>query len=154
MPELEADENAVTLKPIRMKPEHPSTALPRTARVHFGRAYVIPHDYAVMPLGLIHSGSMDNLNSQFERHVLRSKETGPETAQEAEKDMQPLSLDIARNIREQVAEVLGQDVDIKKHIRERSNQYGASTQDMELSEQQASEASFAVEPVRAKRLLQ
>ncbi|KAI0117426.1 hypothetical protein F4814DRAFT_286837 [Daldinia grandis] len=38
-----ANETRMTLAPIRMKSDHPSTALPRTARIHHGRAYDISH---------------------------------------------------------------------------------------------------------------
>lgn len=63
------------LSPVRMKPEHPSTALPRSARIHFGRAYKIDHRIPVQPLGLIHPASMEILLDQFEANVFkRNKE--------------------------------------------------------------------------------
>lgn len=66
MPVLEYGETGITLVPIRMKAEHPSTALPRSARIHFGRVYEISHDMAIESLGLIHVDSMETLKLQFE----------------------------------------------------------------------------------------
>jgi hypothetical protein len=66
-------EIGMTLAPIRMKPEHPSTALPISSRIHFGRAYGIGHDIPVKSLGLIHAGSMQKLISQSEAHVYRTR---------------------------------------------------------------------------------
>jgi hypothetical protein len=56
-----------------MKPEHPSTALPEAARIHFGRAYEVHHNIAVRPLGLIYAGSMEYLMKQFESNCPRKE---------------------------------------------------------------------------------
>lgn len=65
-------ETGMVLDPIRMKPDHPSTALPSSSRVHFGRIYEISHSAQVKPLGLIHTGSMEKLISQSVAHAYRN----------------------------------------------------------------------------------
>ncbi|GKZ63422.1 hypothetical protein AnigIFM49718_011830 [Aspergillus niger] len=62
------EETRMGIQPLRLKPEHPSTVLPSTARIHFGRVYEIKHDVELKNIGLIHSSSMDILSSQFESH--------------------------------------------------------------------------------------
>lgn len=55
-----------------MKPDHPSTTLPKSARIHFGRAYDVDHFIPVQPIGLIHPTSMETLLDQFNANVYRS----------------------------------------------------------------------------------
>jgi len=69
IPPPERGEAGLSLMPLRMKAEHPSTALPHTARIHYGRAYEIGHNVPVRPIGLIHAGSMETLQSQFQSNV-------------------------------------------------------------------------------------
>lgn len=66
------NETGMVLAPIRMKPEHPSTTLPKSARIHFGRAYEVAHSMPIQPLGLIHPTSMETLLDQFEAQVPRT----------------------------------------------------------------------------------
>jgi hypothetical protein len=66
-----ANEKGIVLLPIRMKPDHPSVALPKSARIHYGRAYQVDHDLPVQPLGQIHSTSIETLLDQFEANVFR-----------------------------------------------------------------------------------
>jgi hypothetical protein len=67
------DEAGMTLAPIRMKPDHPSTALLRVARIHFGRAYEIKHEVPVKSLGLIHSASMEDLLSHSKSSMYKNE---------------------------------------------------------------------------------
>lgn len=105
------------MSPIRMKPEHPSTALPRSARVHFGRAYAISHAFPVLPLGLIHAGSMETLLSQFEENVARNGESDITSSKDNETNggidieaqVQPADICVAKEIRQQICDVLGPD---------------------------------------------
>ncbi|RDK45772.1 hypothetical protein M752DRAFT_311910 [Aspergillus phoenicis ATCC 13157] len=68
IPDPLPEETRMGIQPLRLKPEHPSTVLPSTARIHFGRVYEIKHDVELKNIGLIHSSSMDILSSQFESH--------------------------------------------------------------------------------------
>lgn len=128
VPIVDPDENGMTMSPIRMKPQHPSTALPRSARIHFGRAYAISHLFPVLPLGLIHAGSMETLVSQFEENVARRSDMdldgdiimtdddtqGDTIRNETNGDIiddqvHPADISVAREIREQICHVLGAD---------------------------------------------
>jgi hypothetical protein len=71
VPQPFPDETKMVLHPIRMKPEHPSIAFPRSARIHFGRAYGIVHGLPVQPLRLVHPASMETFLDQFEANVFR-----------------------------------------------------------------------------------
>ncbi|GKZ94560.1 hypothetical protein AnigIFM59636_007935 [Aspergillus niger] len=68
VPDPLPEETRMGIQPLRLKPEHPSTVLPSTARIHFGRVYEIKHDVELKNIGLIHSSSMNILSSQFESH--------------------------------------------------------------------------------------
>jgi hypothetical protein len=68
-------DEGLTLEPIRLKSDHPSTALPRSARVHFGNAFVVEHKYPVIPIGLIHASSMETLHLQFIENALKPDKT-------------------------------------------------------------------------------
>ncbi|KAI1660283.1 hypothetical protein F4813DRAFT_351563 [Daldinia decipiens] len=63
------NETGMILAPIRMKSDHPSKALPRTARIHYGRVYEIPHNLPVESIGLVHDASMEVLHDQFEANM-------------------------------------------------------------------------------------
>ena len=67
---LPPNEKGVILSPIRMKPDHPSTTLPTTARIYFQRTYRID-DLDVQPLRLVHSASIETLLDQFETNALK-----------------------------------------------------------------------------------
>ncbi len=108
-----------------MKAEHPSTALPQSARIHFGRAYEIEHHTPVQPLGLIHATSMETLRSQFEAHVYRKGSRNEETsnpAPEREGDLpqddsqiEPADMVIVKEMRQNIMEVLGPDISLRTH---------------------------------------
>jgi hypothetical protein len=125
IPAPETDETGITLSPIRMKAEHPSTALPHSARIHFGRAYEVDHDVPVRPLGLIHAGSMETLLSQFENHVFK-KESGNSGVSQAAKANEaevaqddakvgPADMAIVKEMRQNIMDVLGEDISPYKH---------------------------------------
>ncbi|BCS02945.1 uncharacterized protein AKAW2_61209S [Aspergillus luchuensis] len=58
----------MTSQPIRLKLEQPSTVLPSSARIYFGRVYEIKHDVELNNVGLVLGSSMNILSSQFESH--------------------------------------------------------------------------------------
>lgn len=102
-----------------MKVEHPSTVLPHTARIHFGRAYEIDHDVPVRSIGLIHTGSMETLRSQFQSNV--SKEgvrTGEEETYESKLN-RILEISQEGKDSENDAAVLPADMETVKNIRQR-----------------------------------
>jgi hypothetical protein len=134
-------ETGIVLSPIRMKPEHPSTTLPKAARIHFGRAYEVHHSVGVRPLGLIHAGSMETLISQFEEHCPRKESSnmnnrntvegrqaeeystphgGEEPTREreqaqADSTVEPADMQIVLNMRQSIIDVLGPDLSLEKH---------------------------------------
>jgi len=112
VPDALPDEKGMTLSPIRMKPEHPSTALRRCARIHFGRAYTVGHEYEVLPLGQIHAGSMEDLLSQFDRNVARNTRMTSNNKDDADVELndnsvQPANLEVVRDMRRQIVDVVG-----------------------------------------------
>jgi hypothetical protein len=63
------DEAGIGLSPLRMKRENSSTALPRTTRIHFSRAYIVNH---ALP---VHPASMEILLDQFEENGFKGKKS-------------------------------------------------------------------------------
>lgn len=117
----------MVLRPIRMKPEHPSTALPTSARIHFGRAYEVIHALPIKPLGLIHAGSMQDLISQSEAHVYKNESrNNPRTSEtpdvevaeepmDVDKDVNPADMELVRSMRCSIMDVLGQNISLDSH---------------------------------------
>ncbi|OJZ85354.1 hypothetical protein ASPFODRAFT_62011 [Aspergillus luchuensis CBS 106.47] len=68
IPDPVPEEARMTSRPIRLKLEQPSTVLPRSARIYFGRVYEIKHDVELNIVGLVLGSSMNILSSQFESH--------------------------------------------------------------------------------------
>ena len=56
----------MTKNAIRIKAAHPSTALPSTSRVDFGRIYKVKHVVKSMDVGLIHIDSVETFTQHFE----------------------------------------------------------------------------------------
>lgn len=116
------------LPPIRMKPEHPSTALPTSSRIHFGRAYEVAHVVPVKPLGLIHAGSMQHLISESKAHVYKNDSgNNPQTSEtlnlevdeepmDLDKDINPADMDLVKSMRCSIMDVLGQNISLSKHL--------------------------------------
>jgi hypothetical protein len=100
-----------------MKPDHPSNALPSTARIHFGRAYTIDHDLPVQSLGLVHPTYMEILLDQFNAKVYERTMDGGRVAKrsrsvelevsELEHNVKAADMDTAREIRNNISGVLG-----------------------------------------------
>lgn len=99
-----------------MEPDHPSLALPSTARIHYGRSYEIDHDLPIQALGLIHSASMETLLDQFAENVFKFTEDEEGSGEmnrnrKEDQDMQThveaAEMNIARDIRQSITEVLG-----------------------------------------------
>jgi hypothetical protein len=136
------NEAGMVLTPIRMKPEHPSTALPNSTRIHFGRPYGISHNAPVKSIGLIHTGSMEKLMLQSVSHVYRNAldngarlsesqncgVVGEEAADvfaanmlfrdsimDVDKDITPADIGVVKDIRSTIMEVLGPDITLDKH---------------------------------------
>jgi hypothetical protein len=123
-----ADETEMVLSQIRMKPEHPSTALPQTARIHFGRAYIIHHTLPVQTLGLVHSASMETLRDQFEEKVFRKDKEQMERSRDDEDDHEgdydlkstenssfdanvvAADIEVVKDMRQSIIKVLGSDL--------------------------------------------
>jgi hypothetical protein len=114
----------MTLAPIRMKPEHPSTALPISTRIHFGRAYVIGHKMPVKSLGLIHAGSMQKLISQAAAHVyrigsgytLQDLESYIRVIEEpTDQHIIPADMEIVRSMRSSIMDVLGRNISLSSY---------------------------------------
>ena len=126
----------MVLLPIRMKPEHPSTALPKSSRIHFGRAYEIRHLIAVKSLGLIHAASMETLISQSERHLcmvdhhdepieteydsysieaLEKWATYQFREPSPEPDVIPADMEVVKDIRNNIQSVLGKEHSLLDH---------------------------------------
>lgn len=135
-------ETGMVLTPVRMKPEHPSTALPNSTRIHFGRTYGISHMAAVKSLGLIHAGSMEKLMLQSVSHVYRntldnsaqiseSQSCGVDGDEvtddfapnmlfrngivDVDKDIIPADIEVVKNMRNTIMEVLGPDISLDNH---------------------------------------
>lgn len=110
-----------------MKPEHPSTALPTSSRLHFGRAYEVSHALPVKPLGLIHAGSMQDLISESKTHVYKNESgSNPRTSEtpdvevgkepmDLDKDVNPADMELVRSMRSSIMEVLGQNISLDRH---------------------------------------
>ncbi|KAI1119826.1 hypothetical protein F5Y10DRAFT_290871 [Nemania abortiva] len=97
-------ETGMRLSPIRMIPHHPSTALPRSARIHFGRIYRVKHTAAVENLGLIDPVSMEDLQDQFEANAGRADNTQVESP---ETKPLPADMEIVRQIRDSIHSIGG-----------------------------------------------
>jgi hypothetical protein len=120
VPALQSDETGIVLSSIRMKAEHPSTALPHSARIHFGRAYEIEHTVPVRPLGLIHAGSMETLLSQFEVNVFKKRGTRSGDSQAAkakeakvaqdDTKVGPADMAVVKEMRQSIMDVLGPNI--------------------------------------------
>jgi hypothetical protein len=118
-------EIGMTLAPIRIKPEHPSTALPISSRIHFGRAYGISHEIPVKPLGLIHAGSMQKLISQSEAHVYRTRSgsnlqnLGSQNFGVVEEPIDqhiiPADIEVVKSMRYSIMDVLGRNISPSRH---------------------------------------
>lgn len=120
-------ETGMVLAPIRMKPEHPSTALPISSRIHFGRAYEINHKIPVKSLGLIHAGSIQGLISESEAHVCRNDSgSNPQTSEcqnlgvaeelmDPDKDIIPADMEVVKGMRNSIIDVLGPNISLSRH---------------------------------------
>ncbi|KAI1465809.1 uncharacterized protein F4812DRAFT_113077 [Daldinia caldariorum] len=106
------NETKMVLSPVRMKSDHPSTALSRTARIHYGRAYRISHKLWVQSIGLIKDASMEVLLDQFEANVYRKTDdtTRLIPTDALEPQAEAADINIAQAIRENVVSVLGPDI--------------------------------------------
>jgi hypothetical protein len=95
-----------------MKPEHSSAALPRTARIDFGRAYAIDHQLLVQPLGLPHPASMETLLDQFEANVFRKGKEPMKSPGNPSTDSKLTAADveIVKDMRQSIIQVLGSDL--------------------------------------------
>ena len=119
-------ENGMVLDPIRMKPEHPSTALPSTSRIHFGRAYGISHEMPLKSLGLIHAGSMQYLISQSEvclhrkgtgcnNQVSERQTSGDALESTVDQNIIPADMELVKDMRRTIMDVLGQNISVSSH---------------------------------------
>lgn len=120
-------ETGMVLAPIRMKPEHPSTALPTSSRIHFGRAYEVSHAIPAKPLGLIHAGSMQDLISESKAHVYKNElGSNPRTSEtpnlevaeepmDLNKDINTADMELVRSMRYSIMDVLGQNISLGRH---------------------------------------
>ncbi|GKZ26891.1 hypothetical protein AbraIFM66951_012042 [Aspergillus brasiliensis] len=112
IPVLLENEINIKLKPVRLKAEHPSTALPSSARIHFGRVYEVKHGIKVKGIGLIHDSSMETLLTQFESH-LASNAASDSPAQagrlqadsSADSTVTPVNFSIVKEIRDSIRSV-------------------------------------------------
>ncbi|KAI1477688.1 hypothetical protein F4774DRAFT_388230 [Daldinia eschscholtzii] len=104
-----SNETGIVLSPVQMKSDHPSTALSRTARIHYGRAYRIPHELPVQSIGLIQDASMEVLLDQFEANVCRTigDAEGLSDNPISEAEANAADINVAKVIRENIASVLG-----------------------------------------------
>lgn len=107
-PTLGENEAKVKLLPIRMRAHHPSTFLPLSARMHFGRVYEIPHNIPARPLGLIDTDYMELLFSQFQK-VEHHKHNSEDLAVH-DKAIAATDMTLAEEIRQNIMKVLGPDV--------------------------------------------
>ncbi|PVH77975.1 hypothetical protein DL98DRAFT_534220 [Cadophora sp. DSE1049] len=106
-PTLGNDEANVKLLPIRMRAHHPSTFLPLSARMHFGRVYEIPHNIPAKPLGVIDTDDMELLISQFEK-VTRQENISEDLVVHNENIAVP-DMTLVEEIRQNIVKVLGPD---------------------------------------------
>ncbi|KAL4768732.1 hypothetical protein BDW60DRAFT_219485 [Aspergillus nidulans var. acristatus] len=71
-------ETEIRLRPIRLKAEHPSTALPSTDRIHFGRVYKIQHQVMLKSIGsftkILHGLLTKANNSKRETESRRTRD--------------------------------------------------------------------------------
>jgi hypothetical protein len=106
------------MKPVRLKADHPSTTLPSTARIHYGRLYEVEHDVQLKSIGLIHDSSMETLLKQFNgSYTRRGVQTGvkvpaggdqvPETVTDS--TVSPADVELVCSIRNDVNRILGKD---------------------------------------------
>lgn len=96
-----------------------------------------------MSLGLIHAASMEMLLTQFEEHVFRGNGDIREDPKEDGSILTPMSLDVAKDIRRQIDQVLSQEVDSKMHIAQSYGpKSGLNEQQKDHMLHQASEAAF------------
>lgn len=121
------NETDMALAPIRMKPEHPSTALPISARIHFGRAYAINHKIPVKSLGLIHVGSMQNLILASEAHIRKNNSSNnlqtPESHNlevaedfiDRDQHIIPADMEVVKDMRNSIMDVLGRNISLTTH---------------------------------------
>ncbi|KUJ10528.1 uncharacterized protein LY89DRAFT_787539 [Mollisia scopiformis] len=107
-PKLGGNEANVKLLPIRMSAHHPSTFLPLSARMHFGRVYEISHKIPARPLGLIDTDYMELLISQFEK-VTRQKNDSEDLTFHHESNA-VIDTTLVEEIRQNILKVLGPDV--------------------------------------------
>jgi hypothetical protein len=142
-------ETGMVLGPIRMKPEHPSTALPTSSRIHFGRAYAIDHDVPVKSLGLVHAESIQRLVLESAAHV-RKKDLGNNSPtlesrylsttrelvekdlmekelSDLDKDIVPADMEVVKDIRYSIKDVLGGNLSLNKHSPPAAPLLGLST---------------------------
>lgn len=106
-----------------MKPEHPSTALPSTARIHYGRAYDFDHSRPVAPLGLIHPASMETLLDQFEAKVSKyeprdeslGKPDEHTDIEEPDPATEPADIQVVKEMRANIIKVLGKKLSPTEH---------------------------------------
>jgi hypothetical protein len=97
-------ETGMCLKPIRMKAEHPSTTLPSSARIHFGRVYEVCHHIHLKSLGLIHDSSMENLLEQYRSSYAKE---GARTQNNAtDRSVLPADMDIVKDLRRDIRTVV------------------------------------------------
>ncbi|KAK6948138.1 hypothetical protein Daesc_009902 [Daldinia eschscholtzii] len=103
------NETGIVLSPVQMKSDHPSTALSRTARIHYGRAYRISHELPVQSIGLIQDASMEVLLDQFEANVCRTIGDTEDLSDNPipEPEAEAADINVAKVIRENIASVLG-----------------------------------------------
>jgi hypothetical protein len=97
-------ETGMCLKPIRMKAEHPSTTLPSSARIHFGRVYEVRHQVHLKSLGLIHDSSMENLLEQYRSSY--AKEGAPTQNNATDRSVLPADMDIVKDLRRDIRTVV------------------------------------------------
>jgi hypothetical protein len=107
------------MKPVRLKADHPSTTLPSTARIHYGRLYEVEHEVQLKIIGLIHDSSMETLLGQFNgSYIRREAETGDKGAAGvrdevletvADSTVSPANVEVVYNIRKDVNRILGKD---------------------------------------------
>jgi len=125
-------ETSMILAPIRMKPEHLSTALPVFSRIHFGRAYGISHKTPVKSLGLIHAASIQILVSEAETHVYRIKSDSDaqsfetqvrqnlqhrlaEKPRDLDNDVLSADMEVVKDMRNSIMDVLGSNISLDRH---------------------------------------
>ncbi|KAL2812533.1 hypothetical protein BJX63DRAFT_396572 [Aspergillus granulosus] len=116
VPEAFEAETRMTLKPVRMKADHPSVTLPKSARIHFGRVYEVYHNAAIREIGLVHDSSIEELLSQFEarcpmelcsseREEMQNRDdVGNITGDDI---IMPVDMEVARGMRESIQSAVG-----------------------------------------------